>query len=63
MKYPLRLTHRQMPDFFSLLCDVVERDMLGIPDDDPFMHTSTEARDLALKIEERLANEGYLEYR
>ena len=63
MYKPLRLAHHEFADFYAELCDVMCREQLGIPDDDPFQHTSPEARRVALAIETRLANNGYLEYR
>jgi len=60
---PLRLTHHEFAQFYGEICDVFYREHAGIPDDDPFHHTSEVSRRFAMKLVDRLANEGYLEYR
>jgi hypothetical protein len=59
----MRLTHHEYAEFYNELCDVICREDLHIPDEDPFRHTSSEARRKALNICKRLALAGYLEYR
>lgn len=63
MTKAIRLNHHEFADFYGHLCDVIEREILKIPDSDPFSHTSKEARALSMKLVDRLAAEGYLEYR
>lgn len=58
----LRLNHQEFAEFYGELCDAIYRHdhpML----DDSFHHTSKESRELALKLADRLANCGYLEYK
>jgi hypothetical protein len=60
---PLRLSHTEFADFYGHLCDIICRDDLGIPETDENNHTSKHARTVAMDICDRLANEGWLEYR
>ncbi len=59
----IRLTHHEFAAFYGELCDVLTRYMLNIPEDDSLRHTCSEARKVALQVVDRMANEGYLEYR
>lgn len=60
---PLKLTHLQCAKFYAELCDVIARENYHIDEDDPYLHTSSEARRIAMLVLERLANCGYVEYR
>lgn len=55
----LKLTFDEWADLYSVLCDVICQEDLGL-DDSMFRHTSDEARRKAKQITDRLQAEGYL---
>lgn len=58
---PRRLSAEEQTELYSDLCDAVCREALGIPDDDPFKHTSDVSRATANRIMRVLVNRGLLD--
>jgi hypothetical protein len=49
-----KLSFNEESELYADLCNVICRDQLGIPEDDPFSHTSDAAREVASEIMEVL---------
>lgn len=46
------------PEFYAELCNIFARLLYDIPDDDPFIHTSSEARKLAMQVVDKIEEYG-----
>ena len=55
------LNDKRIESIYTDICDVVARSLYEIPEEDTFKHTSSEARRVATRILEVLAEHGLSE--